>query len=401
MEKNNNSPSFAHDRVDIAIAGQQIVYAANDWRTDNRTSSHHIASRLAKENTILYLEAAGQRAPRASGRDIKRILSRVSKAFKAPTRVTENVYVLSPLILPFHRYRTIRYLNELILRLTVRRSCRMLSFDHPIVWMTIPHYGAIMDAMPVKGVVYYCIDDFASFPNTDRNAMQRMEDRILDRADIVFAVSEPLFEKKRASNPNTFFSPHGVDTEHFGAAMSADTRVPEDIASIPPPIAGFFGLVEEWFDTDLLDYCASQLKDVSFVVIGRVARDTGNLAAHRNVHFLGPRPYEVIPNYLKAFNVGLIPFRLTDTILYSNPLKFKEYLAGGKPVVSVRIQAFEKHKDLAYLVDSYDQFSNAIRRAIEEDSADKVRARVMAMQKESWDTRVKEVCNRVHTHLFE
>ncbi len=386
-------------RMNMVLEGEHFVYAANDWRTDNRTSSHHIASRLSERNVILYVEAAGQRSPRASRRDLGRVLSRLQKALRKPSEVQKNVYLVSPLIIPFHRYRWVRRLNQALLRVWVRRACRLVGFRKPIIWMTIPHYAAIMDALPSKGVVYYCTDDFASFPNTDRGAIESMEQQILERADVVFAVSRPLLEAKSRQNPNTFLSPHGVDTAHFGRALTPETAIPEDIANIQRPIAGFFGLVEEWFDLDLLDYCASRLEDVSFVVIGRVTQDIRQISRRPNVHLLGSKPYDLIPNYLSAFSVGLIPFKMNDTILYSNPLKFKEYLAGGKPVVSVRIAAFEKYKHLAYLADSYEEFAKSVRAAIDEDSPRKAQARVGAMAEESWDAKAAAIFATVRERI--
>lgn len=382
-----------------ALTGEQIVYAANDWRTDNRTSSHHIVSYLAAKNRILYLEAAGQRAPRLSVRDMKRALTRVQRAFGEPVQAQRNIHVFSPFILPFHKYRGVRRLNDWLLNRSVAHTCRNLAFDRPIVWLTIPHYGAIIDALDHKGVVYYCTDDFASFPKVDRQAIQVMESRILSKANVVFTVSETLLEIKKQVNRNTFLSPHGVDTAHFGKALQADVQIPDDIARIPRPIAGFFGLVEEWFDTQLLDYCASQNKDISYVLIGRAACNIHELLQRPNVHFLGPKLYEQLPNYLKAFDVGLIPFRASDTVRHSNPLKFKEYLAGGKPVVSVRIQAFEEYDSLAYLTDTYEEFASAIRRSIAEDSPEKALQRVSAMAGESWAARAERVCERVRASI--
>jgi hypothetical protein len=383
----------------LPLKGEQIVYAANDWRTDNRTSSHHIAQRLAVANTLLYLEAAGQRTPRASGRDLSRILSRLWKALKKPREVEQNVFVLSPLILPFHRYGSVRRLNHWLLNLWVRRACATLGFQTPIVWMTIPHYGSIMDTVNSKGIVYYCTDDFASFPNTDRRSIEVMERRILSKANVVFAVSESLVESKRRLNPNTYFSPHGVDTAHFRKASLEDTPVPSDISRIRRPIAGFFGLIETWFDLELLKHCATKLTDVSFVLIGRTTQNIADVETLPNVHFLGQKPYETIPNYLKAFDVGLIPFKLNDTVLHSNPLKFKEYLAGGKPIVSVKINVFEKYKELAHLADSYEDFASCIRVAIEEDSPSKTRARISAMEGESWDAKFEDIAQRVRIHI--
>jgi len=378
------------------LEGETIVYAANDWRTDNRTSAHHIVSYLAAKNRILYLEAAGQRAPRLSKRDLKRAAKRVGKIFQNPVQAQTNLHVYSPFILPFHRFALVRRLNAALLKTSIKRACKRLDFESPIFWFTIPHYAGVLDAFRPKGIVYYCTDDFASFPNTDRAAIQTMENKILSRANIVFVVSEPLLRAKSRHNPHTYLSLHGVDTAHFGKALEADTAVPADIARIAGPIAGFFGLVEEWFDLDLLEHCAADHPDIAFVVIGRTVTDVAALVSRRkNVHFLGPKPYESIPSYLKAFSVGLIPFKSNDTVRYSNPLKFKEYLAGGKPVVSVRIEALEPYAELVDLADSKEEFSAAIRRAIDGDSPEKAARRAAAMGEESWTLKAERISARV------
>lgn len=378
------------------LQGEQILYAGNDWVSDNRTSSHHISRRLARSNTLLYIEASGQRSPRFTKRDLRKIFQKILKAFHGPRRIDSNVYLYSPLILPFHRYPLIRRLNRVLLALSLNWACRRVGFREPLIWMAVPHYASIVDSVRARGIVYYCVDEYASLPNTDREATLNMEAHILSKADVVFVISEKLLESKRHLNPNTYLSLHGVETAHFQAATEK-RPIPEDIASLPRPVAGFFGLIEEWVDLDLVRHAATRLPNISFVLIGRVARDVTPVASLPNVHFLGQRPYADLPRYLKAFDVGLIPFKLTDVIINSNPLKFKEYLAGGKPVVSVQIAALDPYAQLAYVARSYDEFTEMIQRAIAEDSAEKSAARVQAMAGESWDIKFENICRTVRS----
>ena len=385
--------------TDTMLKDELILYAGNDWSADNRTSSHHLSRRLARQNRLLYIEASGGRAPRASKRDLGRIVAKLRKSFRPPEAVAPNVHVYSPLILPFHRFRAVRWLNRWLLRVSLRRACRRLGFSKPLIWMAVPHYAAMIDVVPSSGIVYYCVDEYASLPNTDARATLDMESHILDRADVVFVISEKLLETKRPKNAHTYLNLHGVETDHFARAARDDTTVPDDIAAIPKPIAGFFGLVEEWVDLELVRMAATRNPDVSFVFVGRVAADVAALRGLANVHFLGQRKYSDLPAYLKAFDVALIPFKLTDVIVNSNPLKFKEYLAGGKPVVTVKIQPLTPYADVAYIADGPDAFCDMIARAIAEDTPAKREARMRAMAGESWDSKFEFVCEKVRQHI--
>jgi hypothetical protein len=145
-----------------------------------------------------------------------------------------------------------------------------------------------------------------------------------------------LQEAKKGWNPNTILVTHGVDYEHFSRAVREDLPCPPDIADIPHPRLGFFGLIRDWVDLDLLAEVARKRPDWHIVMIGD-ADSTVDLAPYRalpNMHFLGRRPYADLPAYCKAFDVGLIPFKINELTKAVNPIKLREYLAAGLPVVS-------------------------------------------------------------------
>ncbi|MDH5627883.1 MAG: glycosyltransferase, partial [Candidatus Krumholzibacteria bacterium] len=380
------------------IRGQDIVYVANDWRAENKTSAHHVAEVLARGNRILYIEAAGQRAPRASGRDLRRVVRKIAGALKRPRPVAEGVWVYSPLILPFHRFGAARHLNRLLLRSLLRLAVRRVGFERPLLWIVLPHYYSVVDDLPSCGVVYYCVDEYASQPDVDGDAIRRMEAHVLRRADVAFAVSAPLVAAKQQLNANTYASPHGVDVSHFRRAMEPGA-VPGDVRDIPRPIAGFFGLIEEWIDLELMETAARALPGVSFVLIGRSARPLGRLTALPNVYVLGQRPYAQLPDYLRTFDVGLLPYHLNTQVMNSNPKKLREYLAGGKPVVSVRVPEVERYSRLVRIADGPEQFTAAIAEAIAETGPERSRERAAAMEAESWEQRVANVSDIVVRHI--
>jgi len=381
------------------LRNEEIIYVGNDWRADNRTSSHQIARVLSTQNRLLYVEAAGQRAPKASRRDFGKIITKLGKAWSDPVEVQENVFVFSPLILPFHRYRVVRRFNRWILSWSIRRAARKVGFTNPILWVILPHYSSLVETNQGKGTVYYVVDEYSSLPDVDPERIRQMEKTVLEKADVVFTVSEILTESKGRINKNTYFSPHGVDTDHFGLAARNETVVPDEIARFEKPVIGFFGLIEAWVDLDLIGFLARERPQYNFVMIGRVARDTQPVDGLSNVHFLGQRPYDDIPRYLKGFDVGLIPFVVNDVIKNSNPLKLKEYLAGGKPVVSVAIREVDKYDEIVYVARTYEEFLSCVDRALEGDSENQIAGRIAAMRSESWPAKVETISERVSRHI--
>jgi glycosyltransferase involved in cell wall biosynthesis len=373
------------------LTGQDIIYIANDWARENKTSAHQIAEVLSLNNRVLYVEAAGMRRPRATGRDFRKIIGKLRKLTANPERLRDNLYLYSPFVLPFHRYGVVRALNRRIIPAMLGRASRHLGFENPLIWIFMPHYAGVLDRVKNKGIIYYCVDEYSSQPNVDAEMISLMEREILRRADAVFAVSQELVESKQRFNAHTYLSPHGVDVELFRKAMDEATTVPEDIRHIPRPIAGYFGLLEEWTDVDLIDYLATSLPGVSFVFIGRVVADVGRLLIHENVHFLGKRRYETLPNYLKAFDACMLLYKSGEFARHANPKKLREYLAGGKPVVSVRLREVERFTDVVYLADSYDDFARLLRKAISEDNKELARRRISAVSSQSWQSRVSDL----------
>jgi glycosyltransferase involved in cell wall biosynthesis len=313
--------------------------------------------------------------------------------------VQPQIFVYSPLILPFIRHALVRRINRALLAWSTRRVLARLGFRDPIVWIFVPHFVSLLDAIPNKGVIYYITDEYTATPNVESAVIAGLEREILERADVVFAVSQRLVEQKSRLSPRVYLSRHGVDAVHFLRAAQPGTPVPADISGISGPVAGFFGLITEYIDLDLLEYAARRLPDVSFVLIGHAAVSVEQTASIPNVHYLGHRDYNDLPGYLKAFDVCLLLYRLGAFSHHANPKKLREYIAGGKPVVSVRIGEVEHYQDLVYIADDYDEYVECIRRAVRENSPEKATLRIEAMAKESWESRVDAISAIVARHV--
>jgi glycosyltransferase involved in cell wall biosynthesis len=227
-----------------------------------------------------------------------------------------------------------------------------------------------------------------------------MDEELTRRADQVFVASPRLLERKRAAAPTATFSPHGVDAEMFRRASDPATQVAAGARSLRHPVIGFFGVLGEWIDMDLLEYLGSMHPDWTFLIVGRVAADVSRLRKLGNFVFPGPQPYQSLPGWAKAFDVAIIPYqRGNEQILNANPLKLREYLATGKPVVSVPTPEVDRFAQCVRIGSTRQAFLIQIEQALSGDTVAQRQARWEAVKDQSWEARVQEVWQVVEQGL--
>jgi len=382
------------------MTGAGIVYFGNEWYAENRTSSHHIARRLPTCFPVLYVDSPGMRPPKANSRDFRRIVRKLAQTFHKPVKISHNLWHCTIPQLPFRKAPGIGAINRWFGRWALRRAVGSVGFERCISWFVVPHPGFLAGAMNEELVVYYCIDDYAAHPGVDQAAISKADEELTRRADQVFVAPPALVEAKRAQNHTAVYSPHGVDFELFSKAASPDTAVPEPVASLRRPIIGFFGLIADWIDIGLLEYLGRERPDWTFLLIGHISTDVSGLRALSNVVFAGQQPYETLPSWAKAFDVAVMPYRLNRQVKNANPLKLREYLATGKPVVSVPTSEVERFASQVYIAAEPAEFLLAIERALHEDSQERRAARMSAVESMSWDARVADVLDTVSAALL-
>jgi glycosyltransferase involved in cell wall biosynthesis len=167
--------------------------------------------------------------------------------------------------------------------------------------------------------------------------------------------------------------------------------MPADLRDLPRPVIGFFGLLADWVDLDLVRAMAMARPHWSFVLVGKQATGIGAVRGLPNVHLLGQKPYALLPAYCRGFDVGIIPFRTNDLTLRANPLKLREYLAAGLPVVSTPLPEVARYRSFVHLAEGASGFTRAVTAALAERSPALDRARALTMESESWETRVAEI----------
>jgi glycosyltransferase involved in cell wall biosynthesis len=379
------------------IEGQDIICFCNDWDGDP-LSKKHIMSRFAKRNRVLWVNSVGVRNPTASVYDLKRIVQKV-RAFSAGHRkVTDSINVFTPLVIPFHGNPVARWVNRKALRWSLLRTCRRLGFRNPITWVFIPASAEVAGTLNERMLVYHCVDEYSEFTGTDKTALLNLERHLIEKSDCVIVCSDRLLQNKRKYNDKTFLVTHGVDVEHFRKACEPDTAIPAEMKPIRKPIVGFFGLIADWVDLGLIRFLAESRPDWSFVLLGKVTTDAKIVEHVSNVHLLGSRPYQQLPGYAKAFDVAILPFAINELTLNSNPLKLREYLAAGLPVVSTAIPEAARLEGALRVGENCDEILAHLDSIIGSGKTGPQRSISLEMERESWDHKVEEL-SRIVTGL--
>ena len=372
------------------IRNESIICFAHDWNGDP-TSKTHIMRILSEKNRILWVNSIGMRRPTASRRDARRMVAKLRQLTQGLVRVNTNLHVASPLAVPLPGVPGVDRLNTALLSTSIRHYARRAGLTRPILWTFLPNTIGLVGKLGESRVIYHCVDEYSAFAGVPRDALRRMEETLVRRADLVLASSETLAEERRRWNPRTHFVSHGVDVAHFARALDIGGTPPEDAAGLARPVIGFFGLIAEWIDLELIGEIARRRPGWTVAMLGKANVDTSALRALPNVRLLGQKPYATLPAYCRAFDVGIIPFRIDALTVRANPLKLREYLAAGLPVVSSDLPEVRKYAGLVHVAAGADGFLAAIEAALAERSAEHARARTAAMAGESWEARVEQI----------
>jgi glycosyltransferase involved in cell wall biosynthesis len=377
------------------LQGRDIVCVGfADWDTELWTNQHHLMSRLACKNRVLFIESLGLRQPQLAGRDVARIWRRLRRGLRGP-RAVDGLHVLSPLVLPLHSSRIARALNRRLLAALVRRATRRLGLARPILWAYVPQAEGLIDTLDPSWVVYHCVDDIAAQERIDTESFRAAERRFAARADLVLASAPALVERLRTISDNVLYAPNVADTELFSRALSPGPLDPA-MADLPVPRIVFTGaIVAVKLDLPMLAELARLRPSWSFALVGPVGpgepnADISAILAEPNIHLLGPRVYAELPDVLRAADAGLIPYArnaLTDSIF---PMKVYEYLAAGLPVVATPLPALAGLADVATASDA-EGLAQLLDGLLADPDPDRRAERSRAAASHSWDRRLEEI----------
>lgn len=344
------------------------------WR--NR---QQIMSRLVQKNCVVFVEPQRTLAEPPAKRNkcfqevcgnLEIIEPPAALPFGASVLPTAVLRLLSPAIVKINNSRLTSFLKKYI---RTRQIC------NPILWLYDPLHVGLVGKLGEKLVVYHAHDDTSIFPFNFKikQVIVQNRRRLLGRANVVFECSLTAYHLKKQSYCNIHYIPNGVDFQQFQKVLSPYTAIPADIGVIQRPIIGFYGGVDFRLDLDLLRFIARSRPQWSLVLVGTntLNRSHKYLDLHlfNNIHLLGSRDYQVLPNYVKAFDVVIWPYIATESVsIASTPLKLYECLAAGKPIVTVKLP-IESGRELVYMAQTPEEFVARIEEAIyDRDNADRI-----------------------------
>ena len=368
------------------ICDRTIVCIASSWDYDP-TSKHQIMKILARRNMVVWVNHHGTRRPKATIADCRAVGSVLRRVARGVQHVNHNMVQVTPVVIPGASAAACRTFNRRMLVSCIRRGLRALrgARQRPIqVWSFAPDVPYLVGALGEERFVYYCVDEFSEFEGVDRRRIQSVEVELLESADVVIASSERLQQSKSPIRPDIALVRHGVDYDHFATAWRTSLETPTDLADIAQPIFGFFGLIHHWIDRALLAEVARLRPSYSFVLIGECADDVAMLESRPNVHLLGRRPYAALPAYCRAFTAGLMPFARTKLTEHVNPIKMREYLAAGLPVISTPLPEARLYPQAVTVVDTPEQFAEACDREVRRAGTDRTATIAGLVASESW-----------------
>jgi glycosyltransferase involved in cell wall biosynthesis len=267
------------------------------------------------------------------------------------------------------------------------------QFNNAVQWFYDPMaVTAFAGQMGETAIVYDCMDELSKFKGAPPEIRKR-EAELLAVADVVFTGGRRMWESKSQYNSNCHFYGCGVDVPHFSKARSPQTVVPEDIAKLPKPVFGYFGVVDERIDYELLEKLAKANPKGSIVMVGPMTKiDPASLPRPKNLHWLGGRDYSQLPAYCKGFDVCMMPFALNEATEYINPTKALEYMATGRGIVSSAIYDVVKNfGSVVKVANSHHEFITYCRAAAKHADGEAIQRGLEMASANSWESIVEKM----------
>lgn len=329
-----------------------------------------ILERFGKKHKVLFIE---EQIPHVSLHGIPNIVE-----------VSKNITALQPRI---HHENFLKEYEELLDKYLPR-----FGIKDPVLWFYGPGFEKLAEKVEHTAIVYDCMDEHSAFKNAYSEGLIKNERNLLAKADIVFTGGKSLFEAKKEFVKNIHCFPSSVDIAHFQKALEKDTKVPKDLLSIKKPVVAYYAVIDERADLELIAEIADLMPKYSFVMIGPVAEGKVNindLPKRENIYWMGGKPYDQLPNYLKGFDICMMPFALNQATKFISPTKTLEYMAALKPIISTPVYDVARdYSEMVSIVTNAKEFKEAVEYYLNEpkDKKDKrVELQKEVLKKTSWD----------------
>jgi glycosyltransferase involved in cell wall biosynthesis len=374
-----------------------VIISISDWEGPKRIRQF-LSEELARQgNRVLFVESQYTLSKFLQ----KPSFSRLFRFLKGPRRLSDNLYLLAsfPFVPGGEFSAGISRTNWNLERSFLRQAMKRLGFRDPLLWIFAYNASPLIGKLGESLSLYFCNDAFNLLVDS-KSLQQRiasLEQEVMGKIDIVFTVSDKLSEEKSQFHKSVHTIYHGVNYPLFERIAGSKAGRPADMPS-GKPVIGYSGVIRYMLDLDLIRFLAEQKPDWDFVLVGPVSESRSefytqieNLKQRSNVRFLGPKRPEELPSYINSFDVCLLPYVTGEVSnYYAAPLKFYEYLAAGKCVVST-VGIKEYDRDVVINCTSPHEVLAAIVDALSNDSAELARKRKEIAKRNSWSERVRQI----------
>jgi glycosyltransferase involved in cell wall biosynthesis len=336
-----------------------LLVFADDWGR-HPSSCQHLIRALLPQHPVYWVNTIGTRAPRLNLATLRRGLGKLRQWLRprAPGQAPPpNLRVLNPVMWPWLSSGLDRRVNRALLVRQLGRALRDLP-EPPVAITTLPVVADLMGALPVRRWVYYCVDDFGQWPGLDQAALRRLEADVVRRADVVVAAGDNLGQRLAGMGRPAHLLTHGVDLDFWAAA--ADGPAPLGLDGLERPLVVFWGLIDRRMDVAVVRRLAQDLPRGTVVLAGPENDPDPALRQIPRVCHLGVLPFAELPRLARAAAVLVMPYADLPVTQAMQPLKLKEYLATGLPVVARDLVANREWADCLDLADAPESFSRAV-----------------------------------------
>ncbi|ODS33245.1 MAG: putative glycosyltransferase [Candidatus Scalindua rubra] len=379
------------------IKDRDFIVFSDDWGR-HPFSCQHIMKYFLPDNRIIWVNTIGIRRPTLTLYDISRGIGKLNSWISPHNgNIQENLTIMSPFMIPYNNIRFVRNFNRISVMRNVRNEMKKLSFKVPILITTLPNASDYIGAFDEILDVYYCVDEFSEWPGVEKELVKEMDDELTRKVDLMIVTSDALYRTKRCNKYNAFLLPHGVDYEHFKMCNLNKVNNVDVMENIKTPIIGYYGLFDERVDLEILEHILKVHPEWSIVIIGKVIIDIKSLKKYHNLYLLGSVSYENLPSYVSYFDVCILPYKVNNLTKNINPLKLREYIATGKPIVSSALPEAEKYSHVVYIASGKEAFLNTIEFALTDEG--NVIERQMAVIGESRNRKAEEMSGYIEASL--
>ncbi len=365
-----------------------ICFGSENWEYPGFQQT--IMRKLSTSNKILFINPLGSRKIKLHKSQIKIYIRKIKQTFAKKYIPSTNCLVCSPLIIPLVYNNVINRLNRHIVKYQLKKLIKKSNFNSYILWVGTPTAAFLLDLFDPEMLIYHAVDRYSEFSFVDRERIQKYEKIVAEKADVILCTSDAIKNDLVQFNPKTYTITHAVEFDHFYTAFSTE-YIPPDIAKIPKPIIGYFGGLSERVNFHLIRKIAIRYPFANVVLLGKKLTDLNALDKLPNVHVLGFKEFKKLPYYLKHFDVCLIPYYVNELMKGVDPIKLREYLCLGKPIVSVDLPEVRKFENLIYIGVDEEYFLLEVGNALNENEKKLRDRRINMVKKDNWKNKMREI----------